>query len=115
MINYDGRVFRPVSNVNGEVSGDTVFTYRQEGRIVSATYAGGAVLNGHLLGTVDDEGSLEIAYHQVNVAGELRTGVCRTTPEVLPDGRLRLHEAWRWTSGDGSEGTSVVEETAGSR
>lgn len=115
MINYDGRVFRPVSNVNGEVSGETVFTYRQEGRIVWASYAGGAVASGHLLGTAGDDGRLEIAYHQVNVAGELRTGMCRSTPEMLPDGRLRLHEAWRWTTGDGSEGTSVVEETPDSR
>ena len=110
MINYDCRVFRPVSNVNGEVSGETVFTYRQDGRIVSASYSGGAIVTGHLLGTVDDEGRLDIAYHQVNAAGELRTGVCRSTPEVLPDGRLRLHEEWRWTSGDGSAGTSTIEE-----
>jgi len=38
------------------------------------------------------------------------TGVCRTTPEQLPDGRLRLHETWHWTSGDGSAGSSVLEE-----
>ena len=31
-------------------------------------------------------------YHQVNDRGELMTGVCRSTPEVLPDGRIRLHE-----------------------
>jgi hypothetical protein len=49
-------------------------------------------------------------YHPVNDAGELMTGRCRSTPELLPDGRLRLHERWQWTSGDGSEGESVVEE-----
>ncbi len=31
-------------------------------------------------------------------------------PEVLPDGRLRLREVWQWTSGDLSQGESVVEE-----
>jgi hypothetical protein len=30
--------------------------------------------------------------------------------EVLPDDRVRLHERWRWTSGDCSSGQSVVEE-----
>jgi hypothetical protein len=110
VINYDGRIFRPVSNENGEVGADTVFVYRQTGRIVTSTYSGGSVQIGHLLGLVDDEGRIEMSYHQVNTAGELRTGVCRSIPEVLPDGRLRLHEEWRWTSGDGSSGRSVIEE-----
>jgi hypothetical protein len=115
MIDYDGRVFRPVSNVGGEVGAETVFAYRQRGRIVTADYSGGAVVVGHLIGIVDDEGLLDLRYHQVNTAGELRTGTCRTTPEVLDDGRLRLHEAWRWTSGDGSAGTSVLEEDRADR
>jgi hypothetical protein len=38
------------------------------------------------------------------------TGECRSTPEVLSDGRVRSHEEWRWTSGDFSSGRSVVEE-----
>ena len=53
---------------------------------------------------------LDMRYHQVNDRGEGMTGVCRSTPEFLPDGRIRLHVAWRWTSGDGSSGSSVLEE-----
>jgi hypothetical protein len=49
-------------------------------------------------------------YQHANTAGELMTGVCRSTPELLPDGRIRLHESWRWTCKDGSSGTSVIEE-----
>jgi hypothetical protein len=49
-------------------------------------------------------------YQHVNARGELMTGQCRSTPEVLPDGRLRLRESWQWTSGDGTSGESVVEE-----
>ena len=59
---------------------------------------------------VDAEGCLDMRYHQVNDRGELMTGACRSTPELLPDGRIRLHEEWRWTSGDGSGGSSVLEE-----
>jgi hypothetical protein len=55
---------------------------------------------------------LDARYQHVNTSGELMTGQCKSTPEVLPDGRLRLHESWRWTSGDMSEGRSVVEEVA---
>jgi len=38
------------------------------------------------------------------------TGKCYSTPEVLVDGRIRLHEMWEWTSGDYSKGQSIVEE-----
>ena len=38
------------------------------------------------------------------------TGICQSTPELLPNGKLRLHEAWQWTAGDRSKGSSVIEE-----
>jgi hypothetical protein len=61
---------------------------------------------------VDAAGRLDMRYGHVGADGALRTGECRSEPERLPDGRLRLHERWRWTSGDGSAGASVVEEIA---
>ena len=111
MIDYDGRRFRAVANTaNGETSADTIFQYRQSGSVISAEYRGGAIVAGHLLGLVDADGSLDFRYHQVNDRGEIQTGECRSIPERLPDGRLRLHERWQWTSGDRSSGTSTIEE-----
>lgn len=108
---YDGRRFRSVENSEtGEVGPETVFSYAQDGDVVRATYEGGSVRSGVLIATADDEGNLDARYAHVNASGELMTGECRSTPEVLPNGRLRLHEEWRWTSGDGSSGRSVVEE-----
>ncbi len=110
-IDYDGRRFHAAENsASGEVSQKTVFDYHQEGHIVWATYRGGSIAFGTLIATADAEGLLDMRYQHVNTAGALMTGVCETTPEVLPDGRLRLHERWRWTSGDQSEGTSTLEE-----
>jgi hypothetical protein len=110
-VSYEGRRFRSVENSStGEVGPETVFAYRQSGDVVSATYEGGGVRSGVLIATADGGGSLDARYAHVNASGGLMTGECRTTPEVLPDGRLRLHEEWRWTSGDGSSGRSVVEE-----
>ena len=111
MIDYHDRRFYPVSNsATGEVSPEVVFHYQQTGRIVTCRYSGGRIVSGHLIALVDSEGRLDMRYHQVNDRGELMTGVCRSTPELLPDGRIRLHEAWSWTSGDGSSGSSVLEE-----
>lgn len=114
-MHYHNKRFRPVASTeNGEVSGDTIFHYRQNGNIVTAEYAGGSIVRGHLIALVDDNGCLDMHYHQVNDKGELHTGICHSTPEILSDGRIRLHETWQWTSGDGSSGTSIVEEVAGS-
>ena len=113
MIDYDDRYFRSVSNSpSGEVDGDTIFHYRQQGDIVWGTYSGGAIRFGTLVALVDKKGRLDMRYQHVNQKGELMTGTCRSVPETLPDGRLRLHEKWRWTSGDGSSGESIVEELA---
>ncbi len=111
MINYNDRRFRPVRNsANGETSSETIFHYEQEGNILTSSYSGGRIRSGHLIALVDDEGCIDMRYHQVNDRGELMTGVCRSIPEVMPNGKIRLHETWQWTSGDGSTGNSVLEE-----
>jgi len=111
MIDYNDRRFRPVRNTaNGETSAETIFHYRQMGRVLTSVYAGGRIATGQLIGLVDDEGRIDMRYQQVNDRGELMTGVCKSVPEILSDGRIRLHETWKWTSGDGSRGSSVLEE-----
>lgn len=111
MINYDGRKFRSVQNSDtGEVGADTIFTYHQSGNIVWAEYSGGEIASGHLIAICDENGQLDMRYHHVNSSGQLMTGTCHSTPEVLPDGRIWLYEKWQWTSGDRSSGESVVEE-----
>jgi len=109
-IHYDQRLFRSVANsANGEVSGQTLFTYFQEADLLWGTYRGGAVRFGTLTGRVLTDGSLDFAYQHLNQENELMTGRCLSQPERLPDGRLRLHERWRWTCRDFSEGESVIE------
>lgn len=110
-INYHNKRFRSVSNSEtGEVDGETIFHYRQEGDIVSGTYNGGSIMSGTLIARVDDAGNLDMRYQHINKAGELMTGKCISVPEILSDGRIRLKEKWQWTCGDCSEGESVVEE-----
>ncbi len=111
MINYDGKSFRPVQNSdNGETSAETVFHYVQKGNILSSEYSGGKIKKGHLIGLVDEEGRIEMRYHQVNSNNELMTGICQSVPELLPNGKIRLHETWQWASGDLSKGNSILEE-----
>ena len=110
-ISYDGRRFASVTNTpNGDVGAETIFEYRQTGGRVRARYSGPGIAFGSLVAASDPAGALDMRYRHFTPEGELRAGTCRSTPERLPDGRLRLHEEWQWTTGDRSGGRSVLEE-----
>ncbi|HEX7756553.1 MAG TPA: hypothetical protein VF421_14480, partial [Niabella sp.] len=107
MIDYNNRTFKPIKNTeNGETSNETVFHYKQNGKILTSEYSGGRIKSGHLIGLVDSEGNIEMRYHQINDKDELMTGTCKSSPEILANGKIRLHEVWEWTSGDKSNGKS---------
>jgi hypothetical protein len=109
--NLEGKIFRSVSNTdNGEVRADTRFHYRQSGDIVTADYSGGGILVGHLIARVLAGGQLDMRYHHLNDRGDFMLGKCLSTPQRLPDGRLRFSEQWQWLSGDMSSGSSEIEE-----
>ncbi|MCH7401361.1 n-acetylglutamate synthase [Belliella kenyensis] len=94
MINYHNKKFKAISNSsNGEVSSEVVFHYIQVGNILTCEYAGGKIVKGHLIGLVDDKGNIDMRYHQVNDSGNIMTGTCKSTPEILPNGKIRLHES----------------------
>ena len=111
MINYHNKTFRPSgSSENSDVNEETVFIYRQDENIVTGSYAGGNVLAGHLIALMADDGSLDMRYHHINSNNEIKTGKCKSRPEVQENGKLVLHEDWQWTCGDLSSGKSVIEE-----
>ena len=110
-MNYNNRKFKAVSSSeNAETSEDTVFLYCQKGNILTSSYNGGKIKEGHLIGLVDEKGNIEMRYHQINKKGELMTGICFSTPEIMSNGKIRLYESWEWTSGDKSKGQSILEE-----
>lgn len=110
-MDYNNKKFRAVENTaNGETTGETIFEYKQQGNILTAEYKGGQIIIGHLIGIVDKDGNIEMRYHQVNKKGELMTGICFSKPELTLEGKIRLYEDWKWTSGDKSSGKSVLVE-----
>lgn len=110
-INYHNRRFKPIFNSdNGVVSAGMIFHYQQTGNILSCSYNGENIIKGHLIGKVNPSGCIDMSYHQVNIEGQIMTGLCKSIPEILPNGKIRLHEDWQWTSGDKSRGKSILIE-----
>ncbi|MEW5795416.1 MAG: n-acetylglutamate synthase [Candidatus Zixiibacteriota bacterium] len=113
LLDLRNRRFVGVDNYDdGDARRDTVFNYDQSGDIVTATYSGGRIRHGQILARVTQDNSLEMTWQYLNVDGILIAGTCRSVPELLPDGRYRLHESWTVTVGPNQDesGTSVIEE-----
>ena len=111
MPNYNNKTFKSVSNTtNGEVGNETLFYYYQKDKVVWAEYSGGSIIKGFLIARLIENDELDMRYEHINKAGDLMTGICHSTPEILADGRIRLYEKWQWTSGDFSSGESIIEE-----
>jgi len=110
-INYNNRRFVAIENSeNAEVTSDLIFHYLQNDNIITSDYSGDKIKKGQLIGLVDNNGCIDLRYHQVNIRGELMTGICKSIPEIMANGKIRLYEKWIWTSGDKSNGESILEE-----
>lgn len=112
-IDYDDRTFASIANsAAGDVGSGTLFHYRQQGDVVWATYEGGGIAFGTLIARVLKDGALDMRYQHVTVDGVIKAGRCSSQPEILVDGRIRLHERWQWTEGGTDAGESMIEEVA---
>jgi hypothetical protein len=108
VIDYDEKRFRPVGGPTGEEG--RVAAYRQSGDLVWGKFTGGRARRGSLTGTAAPDGRLEFGYSMVLDTGEVVSGRCRSTPEILADGRIRLHEVWERYGARAGSGTSCIEE-----
>ncbi|UCD64012.1 MAG: n-acetylglutamate synthase [Candidatus Zixiibacteriota bacterium] len=112
-IDYNDKYFVGVMNYDdGDLTRDTVYHYRQKGDIVWGSFEGGNCRHGNFVARVLDDGNLDMVWQYLNKEGKLVSGGCRSTPEMLPDGRIRLHESWH-VHGTEVSGTSAVEQVAG--
>jgi hypothetical protein len=110
-INLNNKKFQSLSNSDtGEVSGETIFYYAQNGEIISANYAGGDIVQGQLIGKMFEDGHLEFAYQHINKNKEIMTGKCVSYPKLNEDKKIILEEFWQWTCKDNSKGQSVLME-----
>ncbi|MGQ0286814.1 n-acetylglutamate synthase [Pasteurellaceae bacterium 22721_9_1] len=110
-MDLNDRTFSSISNSeSGEVNGNTFFYYHQDNRLIWAEYEGGEIIKGFLIGKFIAENKIAFTYQHVNQSLENRLGKCVSQIEVLPNGKLRLHENWQWLDGEQKAGQSIIEE-----
>lgn len=110
-INYNNKQFKiAATSGNSTLSTATIFTYQQDGNFITCRFKSEKVIDGHLLGIVDENGRIEMSYHLITDQLQLKTGKCISSPSVNKYGKITLQEEWEWTSHDQSKGFSVLEE-----
>lgn len=111
MINYNGKIFSPIGNDAGcDYSIETLFVFRQTGKILTSNYSGGRIVRGHMLAIVDEDGSMKMSYHHVTIELVLIAGSGECSPEILPSGKIMLLQKWKSTTGDLVEGNLIIVE-----
>lgn len=92
---------------NGVVGRETIFEFRQAGRVVTAPYRGGKIVDGYLAGVWEND-LLQFRYVQVTADQVVQSGSSTARLSRSAAGRLRLEEDFQWA--DGGAGTNIFEE-----
>jgi hypothetical protein len=108
-MNLDGlEMYVSATAENGVVGSDTRLRLAQRGSTVFGRYAGGSVLRGCLIGTLDGD-RLAFRYLQLEVPHAFHGGSSVCEVQRRADGRIRLVEHFVWRTRRGS-GTNVFDE-----
>jgi hypothetical protein len=110
VINYDGRRFRPAAGTGQESEQGRQARYWQDGDLLWGEFTGGCARRGALTGTCRLDGTLDFAYCMVLDSGDVVSGRCMSTPRILGDGRIQLHERWERYGPHAATGESCLEE-----
>lgn len=107
-MSLNNKKFITAENNNGLSSDKTVFFYSEnENGIITATYSGGSVAQGNILGKrIEKSNKFELQYHCITTNGELKAGESEGVITQNKDGKTVLKMNWNWLNGDLSGGTS---------
>ena len=94
---------------SGVVDQDTVFTFSERQKIVSAEYHGGRILEGFLVGR-NAGNRLDFSYCQLQVDGKIDCGISTGVLSLTEEGKIRMTESFEWKSRKGKTGRNVFEE-----
>jgi hypothetical protein len=94
---------------NGVVGNQTIFTFSQKENYVSASYAGGRIRQGYLVGYLD-RAKLFFSYCQLQVDGKIDNGQSDCDLSLDENKKLILTENFTWSSRENDGGVNVFRE-----
>lgn len=104
MIDYEGRRF--LEDTTDPTADAPVVHFHQQGDVIWARSIHHGVHHGALTGRAAPDGTIEFGYAMLVSDGSVVSGHSIATPELLPDGRLKLTERWERYGPGASSGVS---------
>lgn len=104
--NLNNKQFITIGNEHGVSSSETIFTYFQDGDVITGEYSGGEIVAGRFVGTFSPPDRIELLFHCVIRTSELLAGKSSGLMSEGADGKLRLDFDWHWLYGATGGGTS---------
>lgn len=106
-MHLNNKQFVTAYNKNGLSSNETIFFYLEKENIITATYKGGSIIQGSILGKrIDKSNKISLIYQCITTDGELKAGESKGTITQDKNGKIVLDFDWNWLNGDLSGGTS---------
>ena len=94
---------------NGVVNDLTIFTFSQADNFISASYAGGQIFKGYLVGTLHND-KLLFSYCQLQNDGKMDNGQSECALSIGGNGKIRLTEHFEFASRENGQGINVFQE-----
>jgi hypothetical protein len=93
---------------NGIVNELTIFTFSQKDNFISATYSGGQILKGYLVGILN-QNKLSFSYCQLQTNGRMDNG--QSECDILIENeKIKLIEHFTWGSKNDEMGINIFQE-----
>jgi len=109
--NLNNKKFTTIANSkDGKASSETVFHYRQKGKVVTAGYQGGDISHGKIIAKFIADDKLEMLYQCLTIDEELKAGKAIAKIEYDDKGLIRLKLNWEWLDDSNQKGTSEYVE-----
>jgi hypothetical protein len=93
----------------GVVNHLTIFSFSQNGDLVSAHYAGGPILAGYLVGMIHGQ-KISFSFCQQEPDGNHTSGSSDCDIRYNEQGKLQLVEHFTWSEDRGGSGVNILQE-----
>ena len=106
----DKKSFKALKNSSGLATSETIFSYRQNGNLISGEYKGGEIVFGNIVGKFIPPQTVELLFQCQTKSSELLSGKSEGKIQKNNNGKLNISFDWQWLSGAEGSGKSCYEE-----
>ncbi|WP_318508749.1 hypothetical protein [Bacillus sp. T3] len=108
---FDNQIF--VCSTDSEIRDITTgtrFQFKKYGGIISAKFVGKNIVNGELIGMVNQQGELEAIFNYCNSDSQFYSGNCSFKPKKNLNKSSQLHVLWNLFGNEIIENNLVLDE-----